>query len=135
MHLFSWKRTPYWLTFSLATFKCKTIFSYTLEVFKGTSTPLCTMVLYMSFDRFLLAVESSWQKYHMSVFFPKVEWWVAELLFLSLDSWGLKMNALNLLRFTSHQKNWEKCKLFNVTNWMIKFTKASNFAWQIVFFV
>ena len=28
---------------------------------------------------------SSCQKYYKSVFFPKVEWWVAELLFLSLN--------------------------------------------------
>ena len=49
--------------------------------------------LYMSFDRFLLAFESrdlsQADKYYMSVFFPKVEWWVAELLFLSLNNWSL----------------------------------------------
>ena len=32
---------------------------------------------------------SSWQKYYKSVFFPKAEWWIAELLFLSLNIWGL----------------------------------------------
>ena len=31
----------------------------------------------------------SWQKYYKSVFFPKAKWWVAELLFLSLNNWGL----------------------------------------------
>ena len=37
-----------------------------------------------------------------------------------------KMNALNPLRFTSHQKNWEKCLLFNLANFgMIKLTKTS----------
>ena len=48
----------------------------------------------MYFDKFLLAVEScdlisSWKNYYKSVFFPKYEWWVAELLFLSLYNWGL----------------------------------------------
>ena len=32
---------------------------------------------------------SSWQKYYKSVFFPKDEWLIAELLFLSLYNWGL----------------------------------------------
>ena len=32
---------------------------------------------------------SSWQKYYKSVFFPKDEWCVAELLFLSLNNWSL----------------------------------------------
>ena len=44
----------------------------------------------MSFDRFLLAVESrDLSQADMSVFFPKAEWWVAELLFLSLNNRGL----------------------------------------------
>ena len=35
-------------------------------------------------------------------------------------------NALNPLRFTSHQENWEDCLLFNLANFlMIKLTKAS----------
>ena len=32
---------------------------------------------------------SSWHNSYMSVFFPKAEWWVAELLFLSLNNSGL----------------------------------------------
>ena len=42
---------------------------------------------------FLLAVTgsiSSWQKYYKSVI-PKDEWWVAELLFLSLNNGGLNV--------------------------------------------
>ena len=36
------------------------------------------------------------------------------------------MNAFNPFRFTSHQKNWEKCLLFNLFNfWMLKLTKTS----------
>ena len=31
----------------------------------------------------------SWQQYYKSVLFPKDEWWVAELVFLSLNNWGL----------------------------------------------
>ena len=45
----------------------------------------------MSFDKFLLAVESrDLSQADKSVFFPKSEWLVAELLFLSLNNWGLK---------------------------------------------
>ena len=51
---------------------------------------LKTRVLYMSFDRFLLAVEScdlsQADKILIRVFFPKTEWTVAELFFLSLTS-------------------------------------------------
>ena len=54
------------------------------------SNPKETKVLYMSFDRFLLAVESrDLSQADKSVFFPKAEWWVAELLFQSLNNWGL----------------------------------------------
>ena len=70
---------------------------------------------------------SSWQKYYKRVFFPKAEWLVAELLSLKSEAITLfKMNAVNPLRFTSHQKNWEKCLLLNLENfWMIKSTKTS----------
>ena len=46
---------------------------------------------------------------------------------LTTEAWTFcKMNALNPLRFTSHQKNWEKCLFFNLANfWMIKLTKTS----------
>ena len=48
----------------------------------------------MSFDKFLLAVESrdlsQADKSIISVSsFPKAEWWVAELFFLSLNNWGM----------------------------------------------
>ena len=44
----------------------------------------------MYFDKFLLAVESRDKSIiGKSVFFPKAEWWVVELLFLSLNNWGL----------------------------------------------
>ena len=54
---------------------------------------------------------SSWQEYYKSVFFPKAEWWVAELLFLSLNNWGL--NFLQNECSQSSQiyllpENWEK---------------------------
>ena len=63
---------------------------------------------------------SSWQKYHKSFFFPKDDWWVAELLFLSLNNWGLNF-LQNPLKFTFHQKNGEKCLLFILANfWMIR---------------
>ena len=56
---------------------------------------------------------------YYGVFFSKVEWWVVELLILSLNNWGLnflKKNPLNSLRFTFHQKNWARCLLFNLAN-------------------
>ena len=59
---------------------------------------------------------SSWQEYYKCVFFPKAEWWVAELLFLSLntEAWtSCKMNALNPLKFTYHQKT-EKNVYFSI---------------------
>ena len=64
-------------------------------------------ILYMSFDKFLLAVESRdlSQEYYKSAFFPKAEWWVAELLFClsTTEAWTFwRMNALNPLKFTSH---------------------------------
>ena len=69
---------------------------------------------------------SSWQEYYKSHFFPKAEWWVAELFFFCLsitEAWIFcKMNVLNPLRFTTHQKNWEKCFL---NFWMRRFTKTS----------
>ena len=43
---------------------------------------------------------SSWQKYYNSVFFPKAEWWVAELLFLSPNNWHTTF---------SWNINWQKC--------------------------
>ena len=65
---------------------------------------------------------SNWHNSYSSIFFSKIEWWLAELLFLSLktEAWTFcKMNALNSLIFTSHQKNWEKCLLFNLANYCL----------------
>ena len=54
---------------------------------------------------------------YYGVFFSKVEWWVVELLFLFLsttEAWTFcKMYPLNSLRFTFHQRNWDKRLLFN----------------------
>ena len=46
----------------------------------------------MSFDRFLLAVESQYLKLTKVLYeclLSQAEWWVAELLLLSLNNWGL----------------------------------------------
>ena len=79
---------------------------------------LLSHVIYLKLTRVLL-----------DCLLSQAEWWVAELLFLSLNNWGLnfcKMNALNSLRFISHQKNWEKCLFFNLANfWRIELTKTS----------
>ena len=80
-------------------------------------------VLYMSFDKFLLAVESrdlsqADKRIIRVSSFPS--WVMGSRTFFSVsttDRWMFcKMNALNPLKFTSHKKNWGK---------MIKFIKTS----------
>ena len=75
--------------------------------------------IYMSFDKFLLDVESRDLPQA-----GKKKLWVSSFSKLGLSSiqessgltWTFcKMNTLNPLKFTSHQKNWEKCLLFNQT--------------------
>ena len=62
------------------------------------------------------------------VFFPHAEWWVAELLFLSLNIWGLNF-LQNECSQSSHEKNWEKLrKMFTLQSWRTKLTKTSIFA-------
>ena len=84
----------------------------------------------MSFDKFLLAVESRdlSQAIIRVSSFPKLsDGWQNFFFCLSTEAWTFcKMNALNPLRFTSLQKNWEKCLLFNFANsLMIKLTKTT----------
>ena len=91
-------------------------------------------VLYMTFDRFLLAVESrDLSQADKSIIrvssFPKISDGYQNFFFClsTTEAWTFcKMNALNPLIFTSQQKNWEKCLLFNLANfWMMKLTKTS----------
>ena len=79
-------------------------------------------VLYMSFDKFLLAVEScDLSQADKSIIgvssFPNFFFCLS-----TTEAWTFcKMNTLNFLIFTSHHKNWEKCLLYNLANfWMIK---------------
>ena len=106
-------------------------------IYSGTLGPL-HVLWQVSFGCWVTWSILSWQEYDKSVFFPKADWWVAELLFLSLNNevWTFwKMNALNPFRFTSHQKNWEKCLLFNLANfWMIKTSTLPNRKVSKVFF-
>ena len=56
-------------------------------------------------------------------FLSQTEWWVVKVLFLSLgpEAWTFwKPNFVNPLRFTSHQKNWENCLLFKLSDKMTK---------------
>ena len=62
----------------------------------------------------------------------QAEWWVAELLFLSLNNWCLiflqnecsQSSQIPLMRKT--EKNWGKYLLFNLANfWLIKLNKTS----------
>ena len=76
---------------------------------------------------------SSWQEYYKSGFFPKAEWRVAELIFLSLNNWGLNFLqnvCFNPLRFSSHQKNW-LTKLSNFTNLLLLNDWSKPFFFQI----
>ena len=72
---------------------------------------------------------SIWQEYYNVSSFPKLSNGKQNFFFClsTTEAWTFyKTNALNPLRFTSHQKNWEKCLLFNLANfWMIKLTKTS----------
>ena len=43
----------------------------------------------VSFGSWVTWSISSWKKYYKSVYFSKAEWWKTELLFLSLNNWGL----------------------------------------------
>ena len=76
----------------------------------------------MSFDKFLLALESrdlsqaDKSTYYKSVFFPKDEWWVAKLLFLSLNNWGL--NFLQYEYSQSSQMYLSLEKLFGKQSWL-----------------
>ena len=74
------------------------------------------------FDKFLLAVVSrDLSQADKSI----ISWVIGSRTFFCLattEAWTFsKINALNPLKFTSHQKNWEKCLLFNLANfWNIK---------------
>ena len=88
----------------------------------------------MSFDRFILAVESLdlpqtvtilvvGSLVKLSSLVNKLYFW--KLLFTQARTF-CKMNPLNPLRFTSHQRNWDKCLLFQIYKTsiflMVKFT-------------
>ena len=83
----------------------------------------------ISFGCWVTLTLSSWQDYYKGVFFPKAVMNSKSFFSVSqqlMSELSAKMNALNPLRFTSHQKNWEKCLLFNLANfWIIKLTKTS----------
>ena len=59
----------------------------------------------VSFGCWIMWSISSWQNSYNSVVFPKAEWWVADLLFPSLNNWGL-----NFLQNESSQ-SWKSRKL------------------------
>ena len=90
-------------------------------------------VVYMLLDRFLLAVESHDLSQADKIFirvssFPKVSDGSQNFFFClaTINTWTFcKMNPLYTLRFTSHEKNWEDCLLFNLANFLIiKLTKT-----------
>ena len=58
---------------------------------------------------------SSWQKYFKSVYFPKAEWWLAELLFLSLNNWGLNFLQNELARLML----WSIFSFKNLQDWKV----------------
>ena len=92
-----------------------------LDLSQNSGRQVCyrSSTIYMSFDKFLLDVESR----DLPQAGKKILW-VSSFSKLGLSSiqessgltWTFcKMNTLNPLKFTSHQKNWEKCLLFNQT--------------------
>ena len=95
-----------WLRYYLAkTFQCSVfedavsiinwflILECVSHITVGSSTCLLTSFFWLLNHM----IPGSWQEYYKSVFFPKAEWWVAELLFLSLNNWGLNNWGLNFL--------------------------------------
>ena len=99
-----------------------------------------TQVLYMSLDWFHFAVESrDLSEADKSVFFPKAEWWVAELLFLSLNNWGLNFLQNESSQFSQIYLSPEKLSkvfTFQSCKWLFaklsKFTKMTTIFTQIV---
>ena len=87
----------------------------------------------MSFDKFLLAVESrdlsQADKSIIRVSSFPAEWWVAKLLFPSLNDWGLNFLQNECSQSSQIYLPPEKLRkrlLFNLVNfWMIKLTKTS----------
>ena len=87
----------------------------------------------MSFDRFLLAVESCdlsqadkilIMRYPLAKLSSLGNTFFSEKGLFTQTQTFCKMNPLNPLRFTSHQRNWDKCLLF-------QFYKTSIFEWYL----
>ena len=75
---------------------------------------------------------SSWQNYYKSVFFSKAEWWLTELLFLSLNNWGLNFLQNECSQSSQIYLSPEKLrKIFTLQSWKFlndKIDQNINFA-------
>ena len=59
----------------------------------------------------------NWHNSYICLFFPKLSDGLQFFCLSTTEAWTFcKMNPLNPLRSTSHQKNWEKGLLFNLRN-------------------
>ena len=87
--------------------------SSSLKGFKHLGSP--HVLWQVSFGFWVTWSISSWQEYYKSFFLPKSSD-QGQNFFFCLPATNAqifcKMNPLNSLRFTSHQKNWDKCLLF-----------------------
>ena len=99
------------------------LYMYSSDFFQGILMKITTIIesklLHMCFDRFLLAFESrdlsQGDNRLKECFLFQTEWWVVKVLFLSLrpEVWTFwKLNFINPLRFTSHQKKLRKLFTF-----------------------
>ena len=95
------------------------------------------MVLHMCFERFLLAFESRDISQADKCLLSQTEWWVVELLFMSLrpEAWTFcKMNFVNPIRFTSQQEKLSKVFTFQACKFLSdKMTKTILSNCQIAF--
>ena len=80
------------------------------------------VVWQVSFGCWITWSISSWQNSYKSVFFPKAEWWLAEILLLSLNNWGLNFlqneSSQSLQIYLSPEKlrkmfTFQFCKFLN----------------------
>ena len=102
---------------------------FIMEILMEILIAILIKILIEIFFWLLSHVISSSQKYQLSVFFSQIDWWVAELLFLSLNNW--RLNFLHTSRFfgLATFAIWVLCTVFVLTlngeelTWRITQTK------------
>ena len=121
----------------------KNIFYYGYFVLLIIEKIFSTMGLILCSKKEILWVEScdlsQTDNSYYGVFFSKVEWWVVELLFLSLNNWGLNFLQNESSQFPQIYLSPEKLSkvfTFQSCKWLFaklsKFTKMTTIFTQIV---